>query len=448
MNFKTVQTDKLVSFVGELRFLAQTEGWKQRVELWLLNNETNRNNWRYENLELHRRLFAETPILVAYVNGKIGDGHNFEEIKGADGSVTASFMASTAERIVGFFKNDEDIRLEEKDGKTWIVGTGYIWKWYAQELVKKLKKQGLEGMPVSIETLVDEMHYDGTTEVYTKYQILGTTILGLDVEPAVADANIKALSAIGVNELHKMTLRVASEQSKAQSPQKTKKGVKTTMRIKELGKLFPDFKVLAANGNHVALLSSKGAPCIATVEKDGENVKASDVEEIKANAVFGDGENSVEVALNAITDALYKKCAELDEKLSSETAARESAETELCEMKKAEKARRIQAVKDAITAKVAEIKENFGSDFEADNCDDLLTDEKVAEFAEMTNKDGEFCGDVEACKEVAARNMDLQVKAHAEKKIKENSRFAWEASHDDNHTVEKGIDSSIANILK
>ena len=210
---KTVETGgKLVSFTGSLRELAEGEGLLQKVEVMLLNDEINRNNWRYLNLEEHRKLFADTPLLVAYKGKKVGDGHNFDEVRNPDGTVTASFMSATAERIVGWFKSESDIRMETIGNKTWIVGIGYIWKWYAQELVAKLRGQGRanDGMAVSIETLIDEMHIDGKTEVYTKYQVLGTTILGDDVAPAVKDAAIRALSAIGTTGIRELTLRVAA----------------------------------------------------------------------------------------------------------------------------------------------------------------------------------------------------------------------------------------------
>ena len=67
---------KLVSFIGSLRLLTETEGLLQKVEVRLLNSEVNRNNWQYLNLEEHRRLFADTPLLVAYRGKKVGDGHN------------------------------------------------------------------------------------------------------------------------------------------------------------------------------------------------------------------------------------------------------------------------------------------------------------------------------------------------------------------------------------
>ena len=102
-NFKTIKAngEKFNSFTGELKLLAEEKKQMQKVELWLLNDITNRNNWRYERLEEHRHLFAGTPILVAYVGDKVGDGHNFELLRDRNGEEYASFLSATAERIVG-----------------------------------------------------------------------------------------------------------------------------------------------------------------------------------------------------------------------------------------------------------------------------------------------------------------------------------------------------------
>ena len=55
--FKTVNsTGKIVSFQGQLRLLAEKNGWLQRVEVRLLNSDLNRNGWIYQNLDEHRHL--------------------------------------------------------------------------------------------------------------------------------------------------------------------------------------------------------------------------------------------------------------------------------------------------------------------------------------------------------------------------------------------------------
>jgi hypothetical protein len=450
--FKTISAGgKMVSATGTLRILSEVVGWKQKVELWLLNSKVNRNNWKYINLEQHKDLFAETPILVAYVGDKIGDGHNFEEVKNADGSVTASFMASTAERIVGYFKSASDIRIEEKDGKKWIVGVGYIWKWYAQELVKKLKKQGLEGMSVSIETLIDEMYTEGTTEVFTKYQVLGTTVLGDDVSPAVESANIRALSAIGRKEVREMTLRVASENERSQknNPQtKTRKGETKTMKLKELQPKFNGFTVIAVDGERVALLSDKGVPHLSTAKKDGDDYIIGTKDEVRANATFSDGENSFDISVEALVDPYLSRCNELEEQLAKATAANSAKDEIITKMQNTEKARRKNAVKDAIKNRLNQINANSEDEIEEDACNELLTDEKVEEYSCMEDKDGNFCGDVAACKDVDSICMNKRIEKNKIKANASKSRFAWESDGEGAHDPNEGIDGAFSRLSK
>lgn len=450
--FKTVSAGgRMVSATGILRILSEVVGWKQKVELWLLNSKVNRNNWKYINLEQHKDLFAETPILVAYVGDKIGDGHNFEEVKNADGSVTASFMASTAERIVGYFKSANDIRIEEKDGQKWIVGVGYIWKWYAQELVKKLKRQGLEGMSVSIETLIDEMYTEGTTEVFTKYQVLGTTVLGDDVSPAVESANIRALSAIGRKEVRELTLRVASENERSQknNPQiKTRKGETKTMKLKELQPKFNGFTVIAVDGERVALLSDKGVPHLSTAKKDGDDYIIGTKDEVRANATFQDGENGIEVPVEAITEAYIARCNELEEQLAKATAANSAKDEIITKMQNTEKARRKNAVKEAIKNRLNQINANSDDEIEEDACNALLTDEKVDEYACMEDKDGNFCGDVVACKDVDSICMNRRIEKNKIKANASKSRFAWEADGAGAPNTDDGVDGAFNRLNK
>jgi hypothetical protein len=427
--FKTITENGKTynSFIGKLKILAEKDGWRQKAELWLLNDITNNNDWRYERLEEHKNLFAKTPILVAYVGDKIGDGHNFREVSNPDGSVIASFMSSTAERIVGFFDNDSDIRIEEKDGKKWIVGIGYIWQWYAQELVAKIKKQGLDGMSISIETLVDEMHKEGSTEVFTKYQILGTTILGDDVAPAVTGANIRALSALGVDKIREETLRVASmQEQKQKNPQsKTKKENKVTvMKLKDLknGK-FNGFRVVGVDGEKVALLSlDKNDAFVSTAVQDNGEIVEGVKTAVNATVVFGEGENEVKVALDAVIEDLTAENAELKAELNSVKEGKEAVEKSLKTMQDAEMARRKEAVKNAVREQLAKNRENSLADIADNECDDLLTDEKVAKYSEM-EEDGKFVGDEKARCDVDARCMSI---IREQNKAKMQKAFAWE----------------------
>lgn len=425
-NFKTKSGSNFNSFKGELKLLADKKTQMQKVELWLLNDEINRNDWRYINLEEHRALFAGTPILVAYVGEKIGDGHNFEKVQKGD-KVYASFLKSTAERIVGYFENEKDIRIEEKDGKRWIVGQGWIWKWYAQELVEKLKEQGFEGMPISIETLIEEGHLEGSTEVFTKYQILGSTILGLDVMPAVADANIKVLSALGVETIKNETLKVASMQERINKNPQTKKEKETIMNKKSLQGNFKGFNVIEVVGEKVALLSQdKHEAFVSSAVKDNGEIVEGVKTAVNATVVFGEGEDEIKVSLDSVIKSIETENEELKAKLSDGEKTIKALSDANEKMKTQEIARRKEAVKNAIDERFAEIKANSEAEFADDECDELKTEEKVNAFIAIENSDGKFIGDIEAKKDVDTRCMSKIIEAYKVKVNSQKKEFVWD----------------------
>lgn len=439
---------KVISCEGKLKLLEQTDKWRQKVEVWLLNDAVNRNNWRYENLEEHRKQFAHSPLLVAYVHGKIGDGHNFEEYTAPDGTTTASFLSETAERIVGEFVDENDIRIAEADNKKWIVGTGYIWTWYAQELVAKLKRQGLQGMSVSIETLIDEMHTEGKTEVFTRYQILGTTILGEDVPPAVKDANIKVLAALGVEEVKKITLRVASAAQSQKSTHITSKGEsKPQMKLSELRKKFDGFHVVGVDGKNVALLSDRGVPYLTTAEKHENEIITGVRAESTAKIVFTNGELSLEFPAEATIEecisAYVNRCETLEQQLESANNEKETVTKALETMQKAEMARRRSVIREIITKRLADIRQNGDAEIDESACDSLLTDARVEEYACMEDKDGNFIGDAAARRDVDAICMDKIIEASRCRANSQKKRYAWDIDHPDNTAPETGILASI-----
>ncbi|MBQ8497536.1 MAG: hypothetical protein IJ489_08800 [Clostridia bacterium] len=433
------QIEKMISSKGELRLLQTENGWKRAVELWLLNDAVNENSGRYTRLSEHRALFAGTPILVAYVDGKIGDGHNFEQVIEKDGSVSASFLSETAERIVGYFDGEEDIRLEKKDGKTWIVGKGYIWKWYARELTEKLERGK---MAVSIETLIDEYHMEGMTEIYDRYQILGTTILGDGVAPAVKNANIKVLSAIGADSLRSMALRVASA-NEAKMKNKSK-GVQT-MKIKELQKHFGGYKVLSVEGEKIALLADNGSLYLSSARKqDGEVIIGAKVE-VNASLTLGEGENSISIPVDTLTETLNHKIETLTSDLEAEKSAKEKTESALLAMQTAEKARRRKLVKDAVANRLKAINENLDEKIEETVCNSILTDERVVAFSDM-EENGEFCGDARACRELDALCMDRVIANNGKKANAAKKHFAWNDAKDD-EDESKGVLHTLTAIL-
>ena len=457
--FKTVSsTGKIVSFEGQLRLLAEKDGWLQRVEVRLLNSDVNRNNWKYLNLDEHRHLFAKTPLLCAYVGDKIGDGHNFSMRKDdKTGKEVPDFTDASAERIVGYFANDEDIRIEYIDGKKWIVGVGTIFSWYNRQLVDKLKERG--ELSVSIETLIDEMHFEGKTEVYTKYQILGTTILNEKVNPAVVGANIKTLQFKG--DIQEYTMRVASfdeqqtglPKNEPQTQNKnSKKGVTRTMakvrKVDDLRSMFPNYTVLGAKGQTVALLNEKGRCCSYTFQENENTVVPERIEEIAVNSVFGEGENAIEISAEELVGSVQVQLNSTKSALDKATAENAELTAKINAMTEAEKKRREKVVRDAIKSCLDENRAQYGNDIDEHYCDDMLTDEMVSNYACMEDANG-FCGDNAARTEVDARCMRKIREVNKAKNNAAQPVYAWMLGNDTGveGKPESGIKTAIDNIL-
>ena len=458
--FKTVNsTGKIVSFQGQLRLLAEKNGWLQRVEVRLLNSDLNRNGWIYQNLDEHRHLFAKTPLLCAYVGDKVGDGHNFSMRKDEkEGKEVPDFTAPDAERIVGYFANDEDIRIEYIDGKKWIVGVGTIFSWYNRQLVEKLKERG--ELSVSIETLIDEMHYEGKTEVFTKYQILGTTILNEKVNPAVVGANIKTLQFKG--DIQEFTMRVASfdeqqlglpnEPQTQKQNQNSKKGVTRTMakvrKIDDLRSLFPNHTVLGVNGQSVALLNEKGRCCSYTFQENENTVVPERIEEIAVNSVFGEGENAIDISAEELVGSVQAQLNSTKTALDDKTKECADLTAKINAMTEAEYVRRKKVVEKAIRESLNENRAQYGADIDEHYCDDMLTDERLSNYAKMEEKDG-FCGENAARTEVDARCMRKLREVNKARQNTAKPKYAWELGGEGyEDKPESGINTAIDNILK
>lgn len=457
-NLKTVLPDSGRRFVtGQLRILSerQKSPLLVPVELWLLNDRTNRNDWRYENLEEHKDFFEDTPILVAYKGEKIGDSHNFEIRKDRDGKEYASFLAPDAERIVGWFPQKSEIRTENKDGLLWIVGKGFLWGWYARELVDTIVAQGGSGMEVSIETLIDRMHKEGSTEVFEKYTILGTTILGLDVAPAVAGAHIRTLSS---EQLRELKIRAASyEGGKSDGKSNNhEKGVKKAMSkttVAQVQKLFPGHRVLAVSddGMNVCLLAKNGTAAKYTfVSKDDmAAVVPERIETVTACASFNFGaDNSVSVDVSDITDALV---ADLVNANAGKTEAENKlakADEKICEMEKAEKKRRVEAVKKAVKAKLSELNSNRKADdkFDEKICEEICKAADNGEFTECLDENGEWCGEAKATEKLMAKCMAEQSRLDAKVNSAGDKTFAWEIGSSKEQVTMTGIEGALARI--
>lgn len=456
--FATKAPQEVKLFNGELRVLSKQNEFLYNVELSLLDDTLTQNGWRYTNLEKHRPLFAGKPILIAYTRGgtKIGDGHNMRVVRGADGQEYASFTDADSERIIGSLSdNEQDIQLVERDGNKWIVGKGSIWTWYAQEAVEKIASQGR--MDISIETLVTKNRIEGDEEVEEDYIILGATILGDDVPPAVKGANIRPLSVRDEAAFRDLKLRAASYNGKKEEPDrltppaKKTKGVRKNVSKKLIEKvqgMFPDFRVLSVSedGNQVMLRRNSDGEFKGYVfpETDRETIREGCFVDVNASLVMN-GADGVEMTADAdvLIENLERDLSAAKAELESEKALRVQAEKNLADIQEAQKNQRRASAKLAAKHELAEINATLAAEEQVEEADLAEIENAIdaGEYDDCTNAKGEWGGCERACAAVQAMCMKA-IKAQRSKHTRVN---AWDAARSF-HDTDDSIVKSVANL--
>ena len=426
--------------VGRLKVLEAVNRKLYRVEIWALNDRVNRNGWKYINLESHLPEFQNIPILTAYLrDGKvIGDGHNFDmRINPKTGEQYASFTGADSERIVGWIPKDANIRIEPEGETKWVVVTGYLWTWYARELVEKIAGQG-GGMEVSIETLVTKEHRENGYDVESEYVVLGITVLGDGVSPAVAGASIKSLAELR-SSMGKEILKAASyigekepETQKTTNPKERKKNtmIPTMRQLAETGKAFEGYTCvgLSEDGMRVALLSADHAPFFyAFSETDKGNVIPERIKAASAIVTFKADEMETEASLDTVMAPALNSLKAAEERVKALEAEKQTLTEKLEGMEKREKARRLQAAKDAAKAALDKFNANRDDDrkFNCDILDGLNSRIEAGEFTECEDKECNWVGDQMVANEVAVLCMAEQAKQDAAAKAKEKHFHTW-----------------------
>ncbi len=435
---------------GTVKFLRKLNQYEFAVEIDIMREGLNNNRWDYRNIEDHYLSFLGQPILIAYVGRKIGDGHNMRAVYMPDGGVEYTFVDGTAERIIGTLSEDKaDFRLEERDGAKWIIAKGRIFAFYAREAVEKIRTTGV--MDVSAETeIYESVTETNGVEVFNNWAGLGVTILGDDVPPAIPGARIKAMNAR--EDVEGMKLRVASLLREADdaSPRKQKqKGVKKSMNKREFALLqqkFPGYMVLetSEDGNHVCLLSEKdGVPAGYTFagEADKNGVVEERICNMRVNAQFVfDEENSVDVDVVHITDALSSKLIAANASIEEKDKKIADLEAKVKEMQEAEMKRRISDAKKAVMSRLAELNKDRDEQYAYDKSIADKVCEKIDTgcFNEIMNEKGEWEGCEAAVMQLEALCTREQEKMDHTSAAKNKKAVSWNNFIDGKGSAEGG----------
>lgn len=435
---------------GTLKVLQKLNEYEFGVELWVMREDLNRNNWSYQNLDKYYRTFVGQPILVAYIGNQVGDGHNMAKRRNpATGEEFYSFMDGTAERIVGTLSEDEkDFTLVERDGHTWLKAKGRLFAFYAPELVAKIVKQGT--MDVSAETEVTESHKEGDVDVFTKWTGLGVTILGDKVNPAIPGASIAKLAAMQ-EEFKTLKLRAAALHTAAEdgSAKLKQKGLRRTMNkrmMEQMQTRFPNHKVLSMSedGMNVALLDASGNLFGYTFNADdnGEVAERKIAPLTAAHVVLtvGDVELNADVAdVVDYTVAATKTTDGSVKQLSDELA---SAKEQIRAMQEAENLRRVEACKATAEATLASFNANRADKVAEDAIKAIETDIEGGVYTNCADKDGKWTGEEQVRRAVLAVCGEAVMEADRKQAESHKNAYAW-----NNAKNNGGAESGIAGML-
>lgn len=467
---------------GTLKVLEGNNRFILPVEVKALNSEVNRNGWKYINLESHLKSFSQIPLLIAYNAGGmvIGGGHQYDEkIDPKTGERYVSFTAADAERIVGWV-GDNAARIENIDGIDWVVCSSSIWSWYAPELSRKIAEQG--SMSVSIETLVTKEHMEGDVAVEEEYIVLGITLLGDGVEPAVVDAEASVKSLRHLSEIRdamKEEILKAASYIEDNSEEIVQEKIILNERMRfnmtyfsrkqcaELSKRFDGYTVIVAGqddkGIHVAMLSDNGDIARYDMNSVDETIAVERIRVCDGTVTFdcdnacGDNcDNAEENCDNALSVGLSEAMEAMNSVVTKANEARDRAEAELqkandsltaamgtiADMRNAENARRVLSAK--AVAKRTLSAWNATSAFEIPDSmlDAVNKDIDGGMYTERVNAEGAWIGEADVEQRVKALCADEQQKHNQANAEKNKTTFIWENLPGDSD------DGSVAALLK
>lgn len=455
-----------------LKVLSQDSDLNYDVLITCLRSGVNRNKWDYQNVDKYCQSFAATPILCAFVNGKIGDGHNFQEIEKADGEVEYDFRGQTAERIVGIISDKPgDIWTEERDGYTWVMAKGKLWRFYNSQLVDQIAE--LKEMEVSCETLVEESYMDGDIEVFTKWVGIGLTILGTGVQPAIPGAKIQEFAALS-EEFKKACLKAAAykankvqEEEKIAEPEanetnnkphnsknNAKESDKMTKfskkQVAELAKKFEGYTVLAAgsdeNGIHVCLMSADGSTATYTMESLEDTVAPEKIIKVNAQVAFAGADWEMNIDAYEVIDNLVAENVKTNASLEKATADLQEANETISRMVENEMNRRVSAAKEMAKDTLAKFNANRMNPVADSVLESVMTSIDNGEFSKIENEKGEWLGAEEVKTKVLASCAADVMEKDAAEAIANKKQFIWD-NLKDNSSFDRGDVASLLDQL-
>lgn len=441
-----IKTKPLTEY-GQLKVLQKISNFEFAVEFWLMRDNVNRNNWSYKNLDKYYLTFVGRPILIAYVNGKVGDGHNYRVRRDPQtGEEYNSYTDATAERIVGTLSDDPaDFALVERDGNMWIKAKGKLFAFYNKELTDYIVQAG--SMNVSVETLVSKSYKDGKVEVMTEWEGLAVTILGNGVSPAIPGASIAKLAAMQ-EEFKELKLRAASLHTAAEGSGKiNKKGLKRSMNkqmMESVQAKFPNHKLIALSEDSmsVGLLDASGNLFSYTfnAEDNGEVIE-SRIAPCAARIVLSAGEVELNADVADVVDYTVAAAKTENGEIKQLSEELNAAKEQLRAMQEAESKRRLSACKASAKATLEAFNANREEKVAEDAIKAVNENIEAGLYANSCDKDGAWLGEKLVREAVLAVCGEAVMESDKRSAQKRKTTYAWEHIAGNSGEGSEGVDA-------
>lgn len=329
-------------------------------------------------------------------------------------------------------------------------------------------------MEVSIETLVTKEHQEENVDVEEEYLVLGITILGNGVAPAVAGANIKTLAELSElrSNMAENILKAASflgeepqpsgDANPEQEPKdNTEKGVSDLIYLtrKEIGKLankFNGYKILNAareddGKTRICLMSKSGEISTYTLENENETIVPEKMlsATVCGSVSFGE-ECSMNVDVQDLCDTLSENLAQSNQDLEQCQQDLAAANERIKAMETAEKARRVQAAKDKAKTVLNGLnaKRDAKAKFDEAILNPIIADIEAGKYTEKVNADGLWIGDAEVERDVKCAAMNEQEKMDAKKAEANETTFIYDRFNEAKGNQPDGIEGLLNSLDK
>jgi len=180
-----------------------------KIELWAISDQyPNNNNSHFPLPSMQKNInegeFYNKPVL-GYFNPLMGDfeEHNCDckydsELK------LEYFDYRNGEIPMGFIRENDNVRIEKKDGHSWIVFTAILWVKYNYQQIKKLLKDKQKKVSVEI-TVIKSHKDDNDVEIFDDWKFDGVTILGRNpytnqlIKEGISGAHLTLLDKLDAN---------------------------------------------------------------------------------------------------------------------------------------------------------------------------------------------------------------------------------------------------------